>query len=160
MLGSKKSCRAKAALPRKPPIAVAFGGVGAPLRQLRCFFATPGAKHLGRADFLRPTAEMKLAETIDDPVIGGLIRPARGLDTQGADGQKLWSRRALDSDTNRCDVGGVDRTPRRGNRQCVRLKAGCSQRRAANHALRTRQRCANPDRDIAGAMRGDRYAPA
>ncbi len=85
VLGSKKSCRAKAALSRKPPIAVAFGGIGAPPRQLRRFFVTPGAKHFGRADFLRPSAEMKLAETIDDPVIGGLIPAARGLDAQGAD---------------------------------------------------------------------------
>ena|SRR6516162_884494 len=123
---SKKSRRAKLAALLQPAKAIAFERFVAPLRELICLFCTSGAQHLVRAYLFWPDAVAKLAETIDDPVIGGLVHLARGVDTQSTDSQSLWSRRAPDSQTNRCNLRGVDRPLGRGNRQVWR-KAGCFQ---------------------------------
>src|SRR5262245_22901302 len=81
-LGSEKPGRAKGETALEPAKAVAFRGLGTPLRELPCLFFTPLAKHLDRADLLGPGARAILAETIDNPVICGFVCLARRLDAQ------------------------------------------------------------------------------
>ena len=153
LFGTEEAGRAKTAGPQKPTEAIAPRGVGEPLRDRARFLGTFGTEHLGRTHLLRPLTQKELTETVDDAVIGGAIR----LDARRSDDERLGGRWTWHPKADHRNMRGVDSTVRRRDRQSARIEARSCRRRSSDHAHRPRRRCADRDREIAGASRRNRH---
>ncbi len=137
VLRSEKSCRAKIAVANQLAIAIAFGGLGAPLPQPGCFCGRRTCSISVELILSGQVPWLNWAKLIHDLYMrSGPSRsafPTRNgptVKTCGAAGHQIPKVDLVG------DVRGVDRASCGGNRQRVQFEAGCSQRRPASHTHR------------------------